>query len=188
MIARRRRATIDWMATIRVRKMTAADLPAVSAMAGKLVRLHHEFDRRRFMDPADCEPGYGTWLASQLDVDASILLVAEDDLGVVGYVYASLEPRSYDKLLDACANVHDIYVDERSRRGGVAEVLLREALREAASRGAPRAVLLAAVPNEKAQRLFARIGFRPTMFEMTCELEDGDGDGEHYVRLESEER
>lgn len=158
------------MAAARVRKMTAADLPAVGAMAGKLVRVHHEFDRRRFMDPTDIESGYVAWLSSQLGAQNAILLVAEDDRGIAGYVYASLEPRSYDLLLDACANVHDVYVDERARHGGTAEALLREALREAASLGAPRAVLVAAVQNQGAQRLFERIGFRPTMVEMTCEL------------------
>lgn len=154
--------------------MTAADLPAVSAMAGKLVRVHHEFDRRRFMSPTDCESGYFAWLASQLGAEGAILLVAEDDQGIAGYVYASLEPRSYDLLLDACANVHDIYVDERARHGGLAEALLREALREASLLGAPRAVLVAEVQNQGAQRLFERIGFRPTMVEMTCELTTGD--------------
>lgn len=164
------------MATARVRGMTAADLPAVGEMAGKLVRTHYEFDRRRFMDPTDIESGYAAWLASQLGAENAILLVAEDDRGIAGYVYASLEPRSYDLLLDACANVHDVYVDERARHGGVAEALLREALREAAARGAPRAVLVAAVQNQGAQRLFERIGFRPTMLEMTCELAARDDD------------
>jgi len=161
------------MATARVRRMTAADLPAVGVMAGKLVRAHYEFDRRRFMDPTDIESGYVAWLASQLGAENAILLVAEDDQGIAGYVYASLAPRNYDLLLDACANVHDIYVDERARNGGVAEVLVREALREASALGAPRAVLVTAVQNRGAQRLFERIGFRPTMLEMTCELTDG---------------
>lgn len=162
------------MVTARVRRMTATDLPAVGVMAGKLVRAHYEFDRRRFMDPTDIESGYAAWLASQLGAENAILLVAEDDQGIAGYVYASLAPRNYDLLLDACANLHDIYVDERARNGGVAEVLVREALREASALGAPRAVLVTAVQNRGAQRLFERIGFRPTMLEMTCELSAGD--------------
>jgi RimJ/RimL family protein N-acetyltransferase len=36
--------------------------------------------------------------------------------------------------------------------------------------GAPRVVLMSAAPNVAAQRLFARLGFRPTMVEMTREL------------------
>jgi ribosomal protein S18 acetylase RimI-like enzyme len=35
--------------------------------------------------------------------------------------------------------------------------------------GAPRILLNAMVENESAQRLFASVGFRPTMVEMTRE-------------------
>jgi len=38
------------------------------------------------------------------------------------------------------------------------------------SRGAPRVLLLSATPNAGAQELFARLGFRRTMVEMTKEL------------------
>jgi RimJ/RimL family protein N-acetyltransferase len=36
--------------------------------------------------------------------------------------------------------------------------------------GAPRVVLMAAWRNESARALFARLGFRPTMVEMTREV------------------
>ena len=40
------------------------------------------------------------------------------------------------------------------------------------TRGVPRVVLHTADPNAEAQRLFQRLGFRPTMIEMTRELGD----------------
>ena len=40
---------------------------------------------------------------------------------------------------------------------------------ELKARGAPMSVLSTAARNEAAQRLFARMGFRPTMIEMTRE-------------------
>jgi ribosomal protein S18 acetylase RimI-like enzyme len=150
--------------------MTAADLPAVGVLAGRLVRMHHSFDPDRFMKLADPERGYTRWLATQLDDDETILLVATDDDGVAGYVYARMEPRSYNELLDACAKLHDIYVDERARGRGIGEALLVETFRIAKEKGAPRMVLLTAAQNEAAQRLFRRLGFRTTMLEMTREL------------------
>ena len=150
--------------------MTEADLPAVAILAGRLVRAHHDYDPDRFMKPVDPERGYARWFASQLGTDETILLVAEDVEGVAGYVYARMEPRSYNELLDACTKLHDIFVDERARRGGVGEALLRETFRIAAEKGAPRIVLLTASQNEAAQRLFGRMGFRTTMLEMTREL------------------
>lgn len=41
------------------------------------------------------------------------------------------------------------------------------------ARGAPQVVLSTAERNEAARRLFARAGFRPTMIEMTRELDGG---------------
>ena len=149
--------------------MEARDLPAVGALAARLVRMHHDFDERRFLWIEDPERGYASWLATQLDSDATLLLVAEDEAGVAGYVYARLEPRSYDELLDACVKLHDVYVDERARRRGLGEALVRETVRLAKARGAPRVVLITAVQNEAAQRMFRRLGFRATMLEMTKE-------------------
>ena len=37
-------------------------------------------------------------------------------------------------------------------------------------RNAPRVILWTAAPNETAQSLFRRLGFRETMMEMTLEL------------------
>ncbi len=122
------------------------------------------------MEPVDPERGYARWFGTQLAEDEVMLLVAELDGAIVGYAYARLEPRSYNELLDACAKLHDIYVDAKARRSGVGEALLREVLRQASEKGAPRVVLLTATQNEAAQRLFSRVGFRTTMLEMTCEL------------------
>ena len=154
--------------------MSRADLQEVGVLAGRLVRAHHDYDPKRFMKPVDPERGYARWFASQLDSDDTILLVAADGEGVVGYVYARLEPRSYNELLDACTKLHDIYVADRVRRRGVGEALLRETFRRAQEKGAPRVVLLTATQNESAQRLFARVGFRTTMLEMTREVGPAD--------------
>src|SRR4026208_583384 len=58
------------------------------------------------------------------------------------------------------------------RRGhGVGRQLLDETLSMMQAKGARQIVLSTAERNEAAQRLFARMGFRPTTIEMTRELE-----------------
>lgn len=153
--------------------MIAADLPAVGVLAGKLVRLHHQFDPDRYLRPADPEGGYVRFFGSELEREAAILLVAEEAEAIVGYAYACMEPRNLNELLDPCTKLHDIFVDEQARHHGVGEALVREVFRQATERGAPRVLLLTAVQNERAQRLFERVGFRRTMLEMTCELGAG---------------
>jgi GNAT superfamily N-acetyltransferase len=89
---------------------------------------------------------------------------------VIGYVYAGLEPLSWKELRDACGFIHDVVVDERGRRGGIATALITAATEWLRQHGAPRVMLWTAEPNEGAQQLFARLGFRRTMVEMTLEL------------------
>ncbi len=51
------------------------------------------------------------------------------------------------------------------------EKLVNEAVRRLTAKGAPRVLLLTAVQNEAAQKLFAKLGFRTTMLEMTREAD-----------------
>jgi ribosomal protein S18 acetylase RimI-like enzyme len=136
-----------------------------------LMRTHYEFDPQRFMDPGtDPAEGYAWFLGKQLKDDDSVIFVAEDGEKVVGYVYAALEPISWKELRDACGFIHDILVEESSRRAGTATALMEAAIQWLRERGAPRVILGTADKNERAQRLFTKLGFRRTMVEMTREL------------------
>ena len=136
------------------------------------MRTHYNFDQKRFLNPGTHpEDGYAWFLGEQLKDDANVVvLVAEEAGEVVGYVYAALEPISWKELRDACGFIHDIAVDERARRHGVATHLIEAAIGWLKQHGAPRVVLGTAEQNVPAQRLFARLGFRRTMVEMTREL------------------
>jgi len=154
-----------------IRRATKADLPALGRLGALLLRTHFEFDSRRFMAPgSDSDRGYAWFLGTQLQDDEVVVLVAEEQGAVVGYVYAGLEPQSWKELREACGFIHDVVVDERGRRHGVATALLDAAIAWLRDRGAPRAMLWTAQRNEAAQRLFDRMGFRRTMIEMTREL------------------
>jgi ribosomal protein S18 acetylase RimI-like enzyme len=61
-------------------------------------------------------------------------------------------------------------VAAEAQRLGVASALVDAACEWFRSVGAPRVVLWTAEKNDGAQRLFARLGFRRTMIEMTREL------------------
>ena len=154
-----------------IRLATPADVPALGRLGALLMRAHYEFDPQRFMDPGtDPAEGYAWFLGKQLkDVD-SVIFVAEDAGKVVGYVYAALEPISWKELRDACGFIHDILVEESNRRAGTATALMNAATEWLRERGAPRVILGTADKNERAQRLFAKLGFRRTMVEMTREL------------------
>ena len=98
------------------------------------------------------------------------IFVAERGGEVLGYVYAGIEPHSWKELRDTAGFIHDIVVEEPNRRTGTATALMEAAMQWLHERGAPRVILGTAEKNERAQRLFAKLGFRPTMIEMTREL------------------
>ena len=155
-----------------IRPATPSDTTALGRLGGLLVRQHHAWDPARFI-PADAETDhwYGVFLAGQLDRPDVVVLVAEEDGRVIGFVYGGLEDTDWMALRGPAGALYDLVVEPDQRRGGVGRALLDAALTELTRLGAPRVVLSTAERNEAAQRLFLGAGFRPTMREMTRELD-----------------
>jgi len=159
------------MPEVVVRRAVESDLPALGRMGAELMRLHFTFDPLRFMNPgADPESGYSSFLGTQIHDDDVAIFVAEQAGAAVGYVYAGLEPQSWKELREASGFVHDVVVLDHARRADVGTRLMEAAMAWLRGRGVPRVILWTAEPNHGAQELFARLGFRRTMLEMTKEL------------------
>lgn len=159
---------------ITIRPAAAADLPTIGRLGAQLVRLHHDFDPKRFIPATSRSEGlYASYLGSLLQEPNVVILVAERDGELLGYTYGSVEDYDYMALRGPAGALYDIVVDPAHRGAGVGRTLLEATLGALAAKGAPRVVLSTAEQNTTAQRLFARMGFRRTMVEMTREL-DGD--------------
>ena len=177
-----------------IRRAEPRDTEALGRLGASLMRTHYAFDERRFMSPGDDpETGYARFLAQQLDEPSSVVIVAERSgmpeerrapvrgkppalpgvrAGeVVGYVFASIEPQSWKELREEAGFVHDLMIADEAREAGVGKQLLEAAIEWLREKGMPRVVLGTAAGNDVARRLFERRGFRPTMIEMTLELE-----------------
>jgi len=129
--------------------------------------MHHAVDPSRFFVVDRVEEGYEHWLGRELRREEALVLVACRDERIVGYAYATLEERDWNLLLDAHGALHDLFVAEDARRGGVGRALVEAAVSALTERGAERVVLSTMVGNDAAQRLFRACGFRITMVEMT---------------------
>ena len=155
-----------------IRRAGPEDAASLGRLGAALMRTHYAFDARRFLAPGEgVEAGYAAFLESQAHDKQAIVLVADDD-GVVGYVYAAIEPLSWKDLRGECGFIHDLLVVEKARGTGVGEALLNRAIDWLRERRMPRVVLGTAAQNDTARRLFERRGFRPTMIEMTLELDE----------------
>jgi hypothetical protein len=76
-----------------IRDLAKADLEATSRLAAMLVRQHHAFDPDRFMLVEPIEEGYRWFLGTQLGRPEGLLLVAELDGAIAGYLYGAVEER-----------------------------------------------------------------------------------------------
>ena len=159
------------MNDIVIRLARDSDVSALGQLGALLLETHYRFDERRFMAPhPESAEGYGWFLRSQLREEDSVVFVAERGGAIVGYVYAGLEPMSWKELRDMAGFIHDVVVEESSRRLGVANLLVAAAIEWLRAHGAPRVMLWTAEQNPAAQNLFSHLGFRRTMIEMTLEL------------------
>src|SRR5262245_41711726 len=158
---------------VTIRPATSADEASLGRYGGALMRQHHADDPRRFIHVDRPEPGYGRFLVSQIAHPESLVLVAEHEGAVVGYLFADVERTNWMELRGPCGVIHDIYVDESARQLGAGRGLMQAAVEWIHAHGRSQVVLMTKTKNESAQRLFARFGFRPTMIEMTMDQEDG---------------
>lgn len=155
-----------------VRPARADDENAMGRLGALLVAGHHDFDPKRFIAPVpNLAARYGEFLVSQAGRPGMLVLVAERDGETVGYCYGGIEGNDYMALRGPAGVLHDLVVDPAHRRQGIGSALLEAALKRLKHLGAPRVVLFTAYRNEDARAMFARAGFRPTMTEMTCELD-----------------
>jgi ribosomal protein S18 acetylase RimI-like enzyme len=152
-----------------IRRAKPEDAPRLGEMGVALARRHHAWDTQRYLDLDGKAEGYGSWLAREAESKDAVVLVGEMDGELAGYVYGRLEERDWAALLDAHAALHDIWVEASARRRGLGRALAEALIAVFAELGAPRIVLHTAVQNEEAQRLFAQLGWRRTMIEMTRE-------------------
>jgi ribosomal protein S18 acetylase RimI-like enzyme len=154
-----------------VRPVVRGDLPAVARLAAQLVRYHHDLDARRYLLVDGVEQGYARFFAGEIAREGAVVLCAVRtvDDAIVGYAYGTMEPRDWNALLDRHGALHDVLVDAAVRRAGLGRRLVLETCKRLEALGAPRVVLHTAVQNREAQALFASLGFRSTMIEMTRE-------------------
>lgn len=153
-----------------IRPVTASDWPRIGELSELLVRAHHGYDASRFMPvnmlPADV---YTSRVRAEIERGQMIVRVADIDGGVVGYVFAGIEPESWKELRHEAGYIHDLVVDDTHRRSGIGGALLASAVEWFDTRQVTRIMLWTAPQNMQAQSLFRRTGFRQTMIEMTLD-------------------
>jgi GNAT superfamily N-acetyltransferase len=109
-----------------------------------------------FMHPLPLSKAVAFWRGVAADADAGkrVLIIAEDDGGIVGTVqviFAEAENQPHR------ADIAKMLVHRRARRGGIGEALMRAA--EEAARAAGKTLLVLDTASDDAERLYVRCGW-----------------------------
>jgi len=163
---------MGFMASLtKIRAAVAGDEKALGRLGAMLVQEHYLFDPLRFLEPMpDLPERYGEFLLSRHKKRDNVVLVAERDDVVAGYVFGAKEGFDYMSLRGPAGVIYDLLVDPDHRRQGIGAALMAAMLDALKALGVPRALLFTADKNHVAQGMFERTGFRRTMIEMTREL------------------
>jgi hypothetical protein len=106
-------------------------------------------------------------IATYLDRDDHLALVAEDDAGeIVGFALAKVDDHP------GFGYLADVYVAPGSRRQGAARRLIRGATERLRHQGVKAMFLDVDLDNPPARATYERLGFRPEALEMWAPVED----------------
>jgi GNAT superfamily N-acetyltransferase len=152
--------------SIQIRRAARTDLSMLAQFGQALGHLHTSFDEQRFVVPD--EGMFRQFFEGELAREDAVLLIAEIDSTPVGYAFIRSEPGSLEELRDAGAWLHDIYVKPDARTRGVGRRLVAAAFDAARQLGSNSLMLGVSPHNETGRALFERMGFRPTMIEMSA--------------------
>jgi GNAT superfamily N-acetyltransferase len=153
-----------------IRTANEADTDTIASMLGPLVAQHVAYDRARFVTPADIVSVCAGWLRRAETEDAVLFLLAHSVERAHGYVIAETFPAEPESWSGPHAIIHDLYVDPRERRSGVAHELVNAVCEWARGRGIVQVRAGVAAANRLAQQFFEIEGFRATIMEMTLDI------------------
>ncbi|MDF5729387.1 MAG: GNAT family N-acetyltransferase [Rhizonema sp. PD38] len=153
-----------------IRSATITDVPAILPMVTQICALHESWDSAKFGVLPHPEQRYEKWLTRLASQDRSVLLVAEDELRLVGFLAAVIEREIPIYRLQEFAFIHELWVEQEYRHQGIARQMVMLSIERFAQIGVKQIRLDTAEANEAARQLFASCGFRTDTREMLIEL------------------
>ena len=145
-------------------------MPKVLPLIEKTAKFHEKLDPDRFGLKPNVTAGYQGWIQRMHDEPANAFLVAAIGERIVGFVLGAIQDDARIYKVGRIGFIHDLWVEEDARRGGIGRQLVTAAIEHFRSHGAEQVRLDSAVSNERAQSVFRSIGFRPAMTEMLLKL------------------
>jgi GNAT superfamily N-acetyltransferase len=145
------------LATPAIRRLTSVSEAQQHALAELLIDCVEGGASVSFMQPLSPAKALAFWrrVSAEVASGARVLLVGEDESGIVGTVQVVLEQAENQPHR---GDVSKMLVHRRARRRGLGEALMRAA--EDAARASGKSLLVLDTASGDAERLYARLGWQ----------------------------
>ena len=120
----------------------------------------------------DADERFHRWIGKLADDPRSMMVVAEEDGRIVGFLPASVEKAPPIYLHNEFAMVHEWWIDPEFQERGVGKALIDRASIELARHGVCQIRICTPERDGDARESFERLGFRGVVREMVLELPD----------------
>ena len=165
------------MAVVNVRVGNAGDLATVRPMMRKYRSLNERWDPSLYKLHKDAEVRIQRWLGPVIEDPRTLLLVAEEDRKIIGFLSIKVEADMPLFECDEHAMVMEFWVEPEFRRHGAATALLDLAAREYAAMGFRQLRIRTALANEPARKMLEQAGFRLATIDLLRELKPQNSKG-----------
>lgn len=163
------RSAADSTSDGQVRRARPDDLSAVVGLWLELIDFHFAIDPYYRLKPNAAELA-AEFLGTRIESENSLVLVADVDGSVIGYLMAEVASRPHVFEGDSVLLIMDACVTSGCRRRGVGKALVDELLRVARELGITRIEVGYNVKNETSTAFWREMGFKPFSAKSSMEL------------------
>ena len=157
--------------TLTVRRARLIDLDRLVVLWRSLMQHHVSLDSRLFQTEVHAPATYRAWLRRKLDEPDAMILVAESDEGIIGFLLARDGQRAPVFTVRDVGMIYDLVVDPKCRRQGAGKALFEAAKAGFKSRGITHISVNYSPMNEHASRFWTAQGFAPLLSEAYLEID-----------------
>lgn len=143
---------------MKIRKATIKDLKKIQKLNYKLFQFEKEFSKSYDFDWPYSKDGT-KYFKKRLTKDNGIVLVAQENNKIIGYICGYVTSLSYRKPAQI-AEIDNMYILKNYRRAGIGTKLVKEFEKRAKEKGAKRIKVGAIYKNKLGKNFYLRHGFK----------------------------
>ncbi len=148
--------------TIKIRPATEKDFIGVTKLYRESFKLHHKAHPRIFNPAPQFPLSRGSFL-NILEDENELMMVAEKEKVIVGFINASIEKDGRDRWQKAYhrVSIDDICVNQPERRSGIGRQLMQSIEKWAVKKGIKELTVITFNFNKIATKFYANLGYVP---------------------------